>query len=155
MKTQGPGPSTCFWGTLVRFLIPLNLETWLKGLLGGEGYRESVSLKDTGLGFWPPSFTSQHLGYIGPAAYLFWVPIPHLKVKVLVSQLCTALWDPMDCSRQVPVSRGFSRQEYWSGLPFPPLGDLPDPGIKHWSLHCRRILYILNHQGGPISLFNG
>ena len=28
---------------------------------------------------------------------------------------------------------GFSRQEYWSGLPFPPPGDLPDPGIKHTS----------------------
>jgi len=27
----------------------------------------------------------------------------------------------------------FSRQEYWSGLPFPSQGDLPDPGIKHWS----------------------
>ena len=29
---------------------------------------------------------------------------------------------------QVPLSMGFSRQEYWSGLPFPPPGDLPDPG---------------------------
>ena len=29
---------------------------------------------------------------------------------------------------------GFSRQEYWSGLPFPPLGDLPNPGIKPASL---------------------
>jgi len=29
---------------------------------------------------------------------------------------------------------GFSRQEYWSGLPFPPPGDLPDPGIKPKSL---------------------
>ena len=28
---------------------------------------------------------------------------------------------------------GFSRQEYWSGLPFPPLGNLPDPGIKPMS----------------------
>ena len=28
---------------------------------------------------------------------------------------------------------GFSRQEYWSGLPFPSPGDLPDPGIKPWS----------------------
>ena len=35
----------------------------------------------------------------------------------------------MDCS-QVPLSMGFSRQEYWSGLPFPSSGDLPDPGIK-------------------------
>ena len=31
---------------------------------------------------------------------------------------------------QVPLSMGFSRQEYWSGLPCPPLGDLPDPGIE-------------------------
>ena len=31
---------------------------------------------------------------------------------------------------QAPQSMGFSRQEYWSGLPFPSLGDLPDPGIE-------------------------
>ena len=35
---------------------------------------------------------------------------------------------------QAPVSMGFSRQEYWSGLPFPPPGDLPDPGIKPMTL---------------------
>ena len=33
-------------------------------------------------------------------------------------------------ARQAPLSMEFSRQEYWSGLPFPPPGDLPDPGIK-------------------------
>ena len=33
-------------------------------------------------------------------------------------------------ARQAPRSIGFSRQEYWSGLPFPPPGDLPNPGIK-------------------------
>ena len=33
-------------------------------------------------------------------------------------------------ARQAPLSMGFSRQEYWSGLPFPPPGDLPDPGIE-------------------------
>ena len=33
-------------------------------------------------------------------------------------------------AHQVPLSMGFSWEEYWSGLPFPPLGDLPDPGIK-------------------------
>ena len=32
---------------------------------------------------------------------------------------------------QAPLSMGFPRQEYWSGLPFPPSGDLPDPGIEH------------------------
>ena len=35
---------------------------------------------------------------------------------------------------QAPLSMGFSRQEYWSGLPFPPQGDLPDPGIEPVSL---------------------
>ena len=33
-------------------------------------------------------------------------------------------------ARQAPLSMGFSRQEYWSGLPFPSLGDLPNPGIE-------------------------
>ena len=34
---------------------------------------------------------------------------------------------------QAPLSMEFSRQEYWSGLPFPSLGDLPSPGIKQGS----------------------
>ena len=33
-------------------------------------------------------------------------------------------------ARQAPLSMVFSRQEYWNGLPFPPLGDLPNPGFK-------------------------
>ena len=37
-------------------------------------------------------------------------------------------------AHQAPLSMGFSRQEYWSGLPCPPPGDLPDPGIKPESL---------------------
>ena len=43
---------------------------------------------------------------------------------------CSILCDPMDCSLPGCLSRGFSRQEYWSGLPFPSLGDLPNPGIQ-------------------------
>jgi len=49
---------------------------------------------------------------------------------------------------------GFSRQEYWSRLPFLPSGDLPDPGIEHAApvlLHCRQILYHLSHQGRPLN----
>ena len=34
---------------------------------------------------------------------------------------------------QASLSMGFSRQEYWSGLPFSSPGDIPDPGIKPWS----------------------
>ena len=37
---------------------------------------------------------------------------------------------PWTSALQVPLSMGFSRQKYWSELPFPPPGDLPDPGIK-------------------------
>ena len=46
-------------------------------------------------------------------------------------QSCLILCDSMD---QVPLSMGFSRQEYWSGLPCLPPGNLPDPGIKPMSL---------------------
>ena len=37
---------------------------------------------------------------------------------------------PWTVAHQTPLSSGFSRQEYWSGLPFPPPGNLPDPGIE-------------------------
>ena len=37
---------------------------------------------------------------------------------------------PWTVARQAPLSMGFSRQEYWSGFPFPSPGDLPDPGVK-------------------------
>ena len=37
---------------------------------------------------------------------------------------------PRTIARQAPLSMGFSRPEFWSGLPFPPPGDLPDPGIE-------------------------
>ena len=48
---------------------------------------------------------------------------------------------------QAPLSMGFSRQEFWSGLPFPSPGDLPDEGIEPGShlQHCRLILYHLSH----------
>ena len=42
-------------------------------------------------------------------------------------RLFVTLWA---VAHQAPLSMGFSRQEYWSGLPFPPTGDFPDPGIK-------------------------
>ena len=49
------------------------------------------------------------------------------------AQSCPTLCDPMDCSLPAPSSVEFSRQEYWSGLPFPSPGDLPDPGIEPMS----------------------
>ena len=55
--------------------------------------------------------------------------------KSEVAQSCPSLCNPMDSSlHQAPASMGFSRQEYWSGLPFPSPGNLPEPGIKPRSL---------------------
>ena len=48
----------------------------------------------------------------------------------LVAKSCPTLATPWTVARQAPLSMGFSRQEYWSGLPFPSPGDLPDPGIE-------------------------
>ena len=46
------------------------------------------------------------------------------------SVLSCSFATPWTEARQAPLSMGFHRQEYWSGLPFPPPGDLPEPGIE-------------------------
>ena len=48
-----------------------------------------------------------------------------------VAQLCPTLVTPRTVACQAPLSMEFFRQEYWSGLPFPLPGNLPDPGIEH------------------------
>ena len=55
-----------------------------------------------------------------------------MYIKGLVKSLShTRLFvTPWTVACQAPPSMGFSRQEYWNGLPFPSPGDLPDPGIK-------------------------
>ena len=50
--------------------------------------------------------------------------------ECIVTQSCPALCDPMNYSPTGSSVRGISRQEYWSGLPFPSPGDLPDAGIE-------------------------
>ena len=61
-----------------------------------------------------------------------------------MSNIFVSLW-PVAC--QAPLSMGFLRQQYWSGLPFPSPGDLPDPGIKPESLALPMDSLPLNHQG--------
>ena len=48
----------------------------------------------------------------------------------LVAKLCLTLASQQTVASQAPLSMGFSRQEYWSGLPIPSLGDLPNPGLE-------------------------
>ena len=58
--------------------------------------------------------------------HIFW----SIQSESEVTQSCLTLCDPWTVAHQAPSSMGFSRQEYWSGLPFPSPGDLPDPGIE-------------------------
>ena len=59
-----------------------------------------------------------------------------LQKYASASEECPVMSDfatPWTVVHQAPLSIGFPRQEYWSGLPFPSPGDLPDPGIKSLS----------------------
>ena len=59
---------------------------------------------------------------------------------------------PWTVARQAPLSMGFSRQEYWSGLPGPPPGNPPDPGIEPMSPALQLDSFLLSHRGSPSSM---
>ena len=56
-----------------------------------------------------------------------------LKAKVKSLSRVRLFVTPWTVGHQAPLSMGFSRQEYWSGWPFPSPGDLPNPGTEPWS----------------------
>ena len=56
----------------------------------------------------------------------------HVKVSVSFSVMSDPFATPWAVALQAPLSMGFSRQEYWNGVPFPPPADLPIPGIETW-----------------------
>ena len=68
----------------------------------------------------------------------------------LVSKSCLTLETPWTVARQVPLYIGFSKQECWSGLPFPSPGDLPELGIKPGSLHCKAESLLTELPGKPL-----
>ena len=74
---------------------------------------------------WPRDQT--HISYVpGQAGSLPLVPPEWVQSLSRVQLFAT----PWSIAHQAPLSMGFSRQEYWSGLPFPSPGDLPNPGIE-------------------------
>ena len=90
------------------------------------------------------------------------------EVKLLSCVLLFAI--PWTVAYQAPPSMGFSRREYWSGLPFPSPGDLPDPGIKPgspalqadalteiclFSNHYSKIFLVLNYVSATLSQIHG
>ena len=67
-------------------------------------------------------------------------PLPSKRVKVKLLSHVRLFATPWTVACQAPLSMGFSRREYWSGLPFSSPGDLPDPGIGPHIVglpHCR------------------
>ena len=58
---------------------------------------------------------------------------------------------PRTAAYQAPPSMGFSRQEYWSGVPLPSPGDLPDPGIEPVSLALAGGFFTTESLGKPLS----
>ena len=62
------------------------------------------------------------------------VPECHWHVCVLLAQSCLTLCNPWTIACKAPLSMGWSRQEYWSGFPCPPPGDLSNPGMEPVSL---------------------
>ena len=58
---------------------------------------------------------------------------------------------PWNVAHQDPLSMEFSRQEYWTGMPFPSPGDLPDTGIEPYSPALQADSLPLTHQGSFIS----
>ena len=64
-----------------------------------------------------------------------------------VAQSCPTLCDPWTIAHQAPPSMGFSRQDYWRGLPYPPSGNLPNPGIKPRSPELQMDSLPLSQQG--------
>ena len=66
-------------------------------------------------------------------------------MKVLVIQSCPTFVTPWTVAHQAPLSMEFSRQQYWSGLPFPSPGDLPDLGTEPRSPTLQAVPYHLSH----------
>ena len=67
----------------------------------------------------------------------------------LVVKSCLTLANPWSVAHQASLSKGFSRQEYWNGLPFPSPGDLQDPGIEPASPALQADSLPMNLQGSP------
>ena len=72
----------------------------------------------------------------------------HHLASMLSHSVVSDSW-PLRLACQAPLPMRFSRQEYWSGLPFPSPGDLPEPGIKPGSPALQVDSYRLSYEGSP------
>ena len=94
-------------------------------------------------------FLTQH-----KARYISWYWGSKVWKKVKFLSCVWLFATPWTVAYQAPPSMGFSRQEYWSGLPFPSPGDLPDPRTGPGLQDCRQTLYCLRHHGSHLGWVN-
>ena len=125
------------WSKYWSFVFSTSSSNKYPGLisLGLTGLIKLINLKDCKMQI----FELETLGKDVEQPWLWhinsWIKLIATLCKIEVAQSCPTLCDPMDSSlHQAPPSMGFSRQEYWSGLPFPSPGNLPNPGIEPRSL---------------------
>ena len=107
-------------------LSPRSIQEWVRQIPTSwslESSGEADSVRDM-------PFLCDHFCHVGLQCWLLLLTSMHACMPAKLLQSCLTLCDPMDCSPQALLSMGFSRQEYWSRLPFPPPGDLPNPRIK-------------------------
>ena len=76
-----------------------------------------------------------------------------VKVKLKLLSRVQLFVTPWTVAHQAPLSMEFSRQEYWSGLPFPSPGDLPDPGIELGSLALQADVLPSEPPGKPLIMY--
>ena len=93
-------------------------------------------------------FSSMMLSEIAPCCCVYQLSIPlccrivlYASCPCSVTKSCPTLGDPWTLTHQAPLSMGVSRQEYWSGLPFPPPGILVTHGRNPCLPHCQVVLY--------------
>ena len=91
-----------------------------------------------------------HVGFF--FFYLQLVFLSFFSLLLFSHQVVTnSLVTPWTVAHKAFLSMGFSRQEYWSGLPFPSPGDLPNQGLKLCLLNLQAGSSPLNHQRSPLS----
>ena len=100
----------------------------------GQSIRASASVLPTNIQDW---FILGLTGLISLQLCMKWLSCVWLLVT------------PWTVAYHAPLSIWFSRQEYWSGVPFSSPEDLPDPGIEHGSPALPQMLYHMSHQGSP------
>ena len=77
------------------------------------------------------------------------------SIKAVSPSVLSDSATPQTVACQAPLSMEFSRQEFWSGLPYPPPEDLPNPGIEPWSSALQADSSPFELQGSPMRVKSG